>query len=143
MSEISAENQAPHYDPATYTAATLDGLHVKRVFGEAYETSAGTVIPVAKIVGGTSGLGGYGTGHGTNPATDSRSGSGSGSWGVGTLGLRVKPLGAYTVQGSEIRWSPALDCNRIALFAIAGVTVLAVAAVAGNALIKRKRGLLF
>lgn len=143
MSELSTSKQAPHFDPAIYTDAVLDGLTIKRVYGEAYDTPAGTVIPVAKVVGGAVAFGGYGSGNGPLSSTGEESGGGSGSGGGGTSALRVKPLGAYVVRGSEVNWVPTIDVNRIALTAIAGVTVAIVAAVAGTALVKRKRGLLF
>lgn len=143
MSELSASKQAPHFDPAVYTGAVSDGLTIKRVYGEAYDTPAGTVIPVAKVIGGALAFGGYGSGHGPLSGTGEETGGGSGSGGGGTLGLRVKPLGAYVVRGEDIRWVPTIDVNRIALTALAGLTVAIVATVAGTALVKRKRGLLF
>lgn len=81
-----------------------DALHVRRVFGEAYQQDGVTIIPAAKVRGG----GGGGTG---------KEPEGRGGWGGG-FGLSAKPVGAYVIRGDVVTWVPAVDVNRA--LAIAG-----------------------
>ncbi|WP_413451960.1 spore germination protein GerW family protein [Georgenia phoenicis] len=96
-----------------------DALHVRRVFGEAYETGGTLVIPVAKVVGGS------GMGYGTGAMAESREGAGGG----GGFGVRAKPVGVYTVRDGVVRWQPALDLNRVILGGqiVGAITVLVLA----------------
>lgn len=90
-----------------------DAITVKRVYGEPYERDGVVVIPAAEIRG--SGGGGRGSGE---DAT--RGGSGSG----GGFGLGARPVGAYLIEGGQVRWEPAVDITRIVLqvtFAALGV----------------------
>jgi uncharacterized spore protein YtfJ len=91
-------------------AKARDAISVKRVYGEPYERDGVTVIPAA-VVGGGGGGGG----------ADGDEGSGGG---VG-FGLGGRPVGAYVIQGGNVRWEPAFDATRII-----GQVLLAVAAIA-------------
>jgi uncharacterized spore protein YtfJ len=84
-----------------------DAITVKRVFGEPFQKNGTTVIPAAKILGGTGG------GSGESPDGKGQ-GSGSG------FGLAGKPAGAYVISGDSVRWQPAIDADRL----IAGVLIL-------------------
>ncbi|WP_152188479.1 spore germination protein GerW family protein [Georgenia satyanarayanai] len=101
-----------------------DALHVRRVFGEAYESGGSLVIPVAKVVG-ASGMG-YGTGAlgGTE-----QGGTGEGSGGGGGFAVHARPVGVYTVRDGVVRWHPALDLNRVILGGqvVGAIAVLALA----------------
>jgi uncharacterized spore protein YtfJ len=79
-----------------------DAITVKRVYGEPYERDGVVVIPAADIRGGGGG------GGGTDPSGGS-SGSGGG------FGLGARPVGAYVVEGGQVRWEPAIDVTRIVL----------------------------
>lgn len=91
-----------------------DAVTVRRVYGEPYERNGVAVIPAAEIRGGGGGGGGQ----------DPR-GGGSGSGGGFALGAR--PVGAYVIDGEQVRWEPAIDVTRIVLqltFAALGVAFL-------------------
>lgn len=105
-----------------------DALHVRRVFGEAYQEGGTLVIPVAKVMG----TGGLGYGSGTMGGGRGESGpeaEGEGDGGGGAFGLRVKPVGVYTVRDGDVRWQPAMDLNRVILGGqiLGAVTMLAIA----------------
>ncbi|HLS24415.1 MAG TPA: spore germination protein GerW family protein [Beutenbergiaceae bacterium] len=106
------------------TEASRDTMKVSRAFGEAYQADGATIIPVAKVMGG-SGMG-YGSGGGGD-----RHGDGGphaeGSGGGGGYGTRVKPLGVYSVRDGKVTWQPAIDVNRAI---IGGQVVMAVFIVA-------------
>jgi len=58
-------------------------------------------------------------------AVEIRGGGGSGSGGGFALGAR--PVGAYVIDGEQVRWEPAVDVTRIVLqltFAALGVAFL-------------------
>jgi uncharacterized spore protein YtfJ len=105
-------------DPDVLLEQARDALTVKRVFGEPYERDGVAVIPAASLRGGVGG------GRGEGGAGESRSGSGSG----GGFGLIAKPAGVYIIEGSKVRWQPAVDLNRVVLgsqiVAIVGLLVL-------------------
>ena len=90
-----------------------DAITVKRVYGDPYERNGVTVIPAAAVAGGAGG----GTGEG--PA-QGQTGGGSG------FGLGARPVGAYVLEGNDVRWVPARDTNRIAQQAllVAGIVAL-------------------
>lgn len=96
-----------------------DAITVRRVYGEPYERDGVVVIPAAEVRGG----GGGGSGE---DATKGGSGGGGG------FGLSARPVGAYVVEGGEVRWKPAVDVGRIALQAMV--------AVLGVAFVLRRRG---
>jgi uncharacterized spore protein YtfJ len=87
-----------------------DAMTVKRVFGEPYEKDGVTIIPVAKVAGGSGGGAGEEQGRGK--------GSGSG------FGLTARPVGAYVIKDGAVRWQPALDLNRM----IVGAQILGIVA---------------
>lgn len=89
---------------AATLSENLDGLRdlvtVRRVFGEAYEVGETTIIPVARVGGGTGGGGGE----------DSDNDGGFG----GGLGVGATPVGVYEVRDGSAQWKPATDVNRLA-----------------------------
>jgi uncharacterized spore protein YtfJ len=93
-------------DPNELMQQTRDALTVTRVFGEPYEREGVTVIPAASIRGGAGG------GRGEGPTPD---GGGTGSGSGGGFGLTAKPAGVYIIEGTKVRWQPAVDVNRIIL----------------------------
>jgi uncharacterized spore protein YtfJ len=86
--------------------ATHDALSVRRVFGDPYELDGVTVIPVARV------LGGAGTGGGEGPTMAEGKGVGGGFG--GGFGLTARPVGVYQVRDGDVRWTPAIDVNRLA-----------------------------
>lgn len=126
---------APAGTPDTYAVRPLDAarrlLHVRRAFGVPIERDGVTLVPVARVVGGT----GFGGGDGTiAEAGDDpgRSGSGAG----GGLGVRVTPVGVYVVKGADVRWEPAFDLTRVA---IGGQVVGAIAVLTLARVLRRRR----
>ena len=93
------------FDPASVVRVASEILSVKRVFGEPFACDGVTIIPVAKVMGG--------------------SGGGSG------LGVHVRPIGVYVVDSHGVHWHPALDVNRVILGGqvLAALVILAVARV--------------
>ncbi|PFG38767.1 hypothetical protein ATJ97_1254 [Georgenia soli] len=143
---MHVRGSAPAEQIMEVVRAARDILTVRRVFGEAYVSGETTVIPVAKVTGG-SGMG-YGGSQqeagddggsegavrdgGSEGAVRQAAGSGSGGGfegegGGGGLGVRVEPLGVYVVRGGDVQWQPALDVNRLA---IGGQMLVAVALLA-------------
>ena len=76
---------------------TLEGMHVRRVFGEPIERDGALFIPAAKIRGGGGGGG------------DTEGNGGAG------FGLTAKPAGIYVIRDGTATWQPALDLNRVIL----------------------------
>ncbi len=114
-------------DPNELMQQARDALTVTRVFGEPYERDGVTVIPTASIRGGAGG----GRGEGETP-----DGSGTGSGSGGGFGLAAKPAGVYVIQGSRVRWQPAVDVNRIILGG--QIVAIVIALVAGSVLRRRR-----
>jgi uncharacterized spore protein YtfJ len=115
--------------------AARDLLTVRRAFGEPIERDGVTLVPVARVVGGS----GYGHGEGEGPC---QSGDGTatsgGSGGGGGFGVHVSPMGVFVIRGDEVSWQPAFDLNRVALGGqIVGAIALVVLA---RALRRRRRG---
>lgn len=94
-----------------------DALTVKRVFGDAYEVDGVTVIPVARLAGGSGGGG-------------SEQGDGGGGF-----GLAAAPAGVYVVDGGRVRWQPAVDVNRL----VAAAAAVLVAAITTRRSVARAR----
>ena len=114
-------------DPNELIQQSRDALTVQRVFGEPYERDGVTVIPAASIRGGAGG------GKGEGEAPD---GTGSGSGSGGGFGLTAKPAGVYVIDGSQVRWQPAVDVNRIIL---GGQVVAIVLLVVAGSILRRRR----
>jgi uncharacterized spore protein YtfJ len=96
-------------------AKARDAITVKRVYGAPYERDGVTVIPAAAVAGGAGG----GTGE------DGEGGAvGSG----GGFGLGARPVGAFVVQGGNVRWKSAFDATRIAQQALIAAGLLALLA---------------
>ena len=76
-----------------------DTLTVKRVYGDPLEKDGITIVPAAVVSGGA----GAGSGH------DEKGQAGEG----GGFGLAARPAGAYVIKGTDVRWRPAVDINRI------------------------------
>jgi uncharacterized spore protein YtfJ len=84
-----------------------DAVTVKRVYGEPVERDGVTVIPAAAVRGGAGG-GGDNEGNGG-----------------GGFGLAARPIGAYVIRGGDVSWRPAVDVNRLLLFAAALLYLIA------------------
>ena len=125
------------HDPGLITQAAHDSLNVSRAFGTAYERDGVRVIPVARVVGGTSSA--YGGGSLAAGGPTGRSGSkkaaqvdgeegtpahrhagdvaGNGDvyGGGGGFGTAVKPLGVVVIDDTGTHWRPTVDVNRVIL----------------------------
>jgi uncharacterized spore protein YtfJ len=66
-----------------------------------------TIVPAA-AVGGGGGGGGDAEGNGG-----------------GGFGVKARPVGAWVIRGDEVAWRPAVDVNRIAVYAFLLVLVIA------------------
>lgn len=89
--------------------AAADLLTVRRAFGEPIVQDPVTLVPVARVTGGA------GAGWGTGTIGETDRGEGAGEGGGGGYGVRVRPLGAYVVDGTKVTWQPALDLGRVIL----------------------------
>ena len=76
-----------------------DAISVKRVYGDPVEIEGVTIVPAAMVRGGAGG-GGDDEGNGG-----------------GGFGVQARPVGAWVLRDGEATWKPAVDVNRIALFA--------------------------
>ena len=88
-----------------------DLLTVRRAFGEPIERDGVTLVPVARVSGGS----GYGHGEGDVPARTAGEATGSGSGGGGGFGVNVSPIGVFVIRGDDVSWQPAFDLNRVVL----------------------------
>ena len=96
-----------------------DNLSVSTVFAPPIERDGVTVIPAARVAGGSGG--------GTGSDQNGQEGEGGG------FGVMAKPAGVYVIEGDKVSWQPALDPNRI-ITAAAAVIVAVVLARAVTAL---------
>lgn len=80
-------------------AHVKDSVDARMVYAEPVEKDGTTVIAAARVFAG--GGGGFGQ--------DKHGQQGEG----GGLGLTAKPVGAFVIQGGQVRWEPAVDANRI------------------------------
>jgi uncharacterized spore protein YtfJ len=81
-----------------------DTLTVDRVFGQPYERNGVKVLPVASVRGG--------------------GGGGGGPTGGGGGGVEARPAGAFVISGDVVRWQPAVDANRVLVFAAVALLVI-------------------
>ncbi|HEV2712256.1 MAG TPA: hypothetical protein VGU26_04095 [Gaiellaceae bacterium] len=88
-------------------AGARDAISAKRVYGDPIETEGVTVVPAAAVGGGGGGGG------------DEENNGGAG------FGLGARPVGAWVIRDGEATWKPAVDVNRLALYAL--LFILAVA----------------
>ena len=100
-------------DVETVLHEAKDTMRIEKVFGKPIEKNGLTLIPTATVQGG----GGGGSGEGI--AAD---GQGSGQ-GVG-FGVNARASGMYVIDGTQVRWQPAVDVNKI----IMGAQVVAIVA---------------
>lgn len=77
-----------------------DAITVKRVYGDPVEAEGVTIVPAAVVRGGGGGGG------------DEESNGGAG------FGLQARPAGAWVIRDGDASWKPALDLNRVVLFAL-------------------------
>ena len=84
-----------------------DAVNARRIYGEAVVSNGVTIVPAASVFGGTGG-----------------GGDAEGDGGAG-FGLMGRPVGAYVIRGGEVTWKPAVDVNRLAIFAFVLGFVLA------------------
>ena len=76
-----------------------DAITVKRVYGDPIESDGVMVVPAAAVRGGGGGGG------------DSEHNGGGG------FGVQAKPAGAWVIRDGQATWKPAIDLNRVALYA--------------------------
>lgn len=120
-------------DPNLPIEAVKDVVSVRRVFGEAYEADGVTIIPVARVRGGSgtgygSAGGSKGQAGGDEPDSTGATAGLEGSGGGGGLGVAAAPAGAYVVRGGRVEWRPAIDVNRVILGGQVVACVVAIAA---------------
>ena len=108
-------------------AKATDTMTVRRVYGEPYQENGVTLIPAASIRGG------FGAGEGEGEGTDEK-GSGSGEGGGG--GVVARPVGAFSIDGQDVEWVPAVDVTRIAMM---GQLVAIVALLVIRSVLRRNR----
>lgn len=116
------------------TRVAGDALSVRRAFGEPVQQDGITLVPVARVMGGTGS--GYGTGEFAGTPAAARQGEGTGSGGGGGFGIRVTPVGVYVIEGSTVRWQPAFDLNRV----IRGGQITGAIAILALSVALRRRG---
>ena len=98
-----------------------ENLSVSTVFAPPIERDGITVIPAARIAGGSGG--------GTGMDKSGEQGEGGG------FGVSAKPAGVYVIDSGKVKWQPAVDPNRI----VAAVAAVVVAVVIARAVSSRGR----
>ena len=98
-----------------------DNLTVSTVFASPIDKDGVTVIPAARVAGGSGG--------GTGTDDEGQQGEGGG------FGIHAKPAGVYVIDNGKVSWQPAVDPNRI----VAVVGAVAIAAIAARALSSMRR----
>jgi uncharacterized spore protein YtfJ len=76
-----------------------DAINVRRIYGDPVEHEGVMVVPAAAVFGGTGGGGDT---------------EGNGGGGIGLMG---RPVGAWVIREGDVKWSPAVDVNRLAVLA--------------------------
>lgn len=133
MTEQTGNEKNTAGDARLPIEAARETLTVRRAFGEAYEADGATVIPVAKVMGG-SGMG-FGDGDVGGDNAERQGAHLEGSGGGGGFGTRVKPVGVYAIRDGQVSWQPAIDVNR----AIIGGQIVVAAAIVAYACVRRAR----
>jgi uncharacterized spore protein YtfJ len=88
---------------------------VSTAVGEPVQVGDRVIIPVAEVAFG----GGGGGGATTETTQEENRGSGAGA------GMRIRPLGCWSIGPDGERWIPALDINRLAVVGgIVAITLL-------------------
>lgn len=96
-----------------FIARAQDAMTVRKVYGEPIERDGLTVIPAARVMGGSGG--------GTGQDDSGQQGEGGG------FGLMARPAGAFVIRDGEISWRPAVDTTAVVV-AAAAVAIVAIAA---------------
>ncbi len=104
-----------------YISRAQDAMTVRKVFGEPIERDGLTVIPAARVMGGSGG--------GTGQDEQGQQGEGGG------FGLMARPAGAFVIRDGQITWRPAVDPNT-AIIAAAAVTISVIVV---SALVRMRR----
>ena len=99
-----------------------DNRSVSTVFAPPIEKDGITVIPAARVAGGSGG------GSGTDE--EGQEGEGGG------FGIHAKPAGVYVIDGGKVSWQPAVDPNRI----VGAVAAVVIAIVVARTISKLGRG---
>lgn len=114
---------------------------VRTVFGDPIDREGVTLVPVARIVGGSGGGEGEATHHRGQSEGEPLPTHGTG-WGAGYGGL-AHAVGAYVIKDGDARWQPVVDVNKVILggqlaFIIVGGHIAAiVAALVARSILKR------
>jgi uncharacterized spore protein YtfJ len=116
-------------EPTEILKQAADTLTVRRVFGEPIERDGVLVVPVARVRGGA-GAGG-GESRGARPEDEGAGRGAGGGWGA-----EARPVGVYVIAGSDVRWVPAFDLNRVIL---GGQVTAIVALLVIRSIIKARR----
>jgi len=87
-------------------ADAKDLMTVRQVVGEPIERDGATLVPVVEVRG----AGGGGGGGGASATDDTGSGEGMG------FAMRARPVGSYVMSDGKVRWEPAIDVTKIAVF---------------------------
>lgn len=97
-----------------------DTIAVKRVFGEPIERDGTTVVPVARVMGGS----GFGSGQMDGGEGAESEGTPSGTGMGGGFGVMAGPAGVYVIKDGAVSWQPAVSPDRIVF--ISGITAFLV-----------------
>jgi len=96
-----------------FISRAQDAITVRKVYGEPFEKDGLTVIPAARVMGGSGG--GIGQDEG------GQQGEGGG------FGLVARPAGAFVIREGEISWRPAVDPTTV-IAAAAAIAIVAIVA---------------
>jgi uncharacterized spore protein YtfJ len=105
-------------------AHVKDSVDARIVYAAPVEKDGATVIAAARVF----------TGGGGGIGQDKHGQQGEG----GGLGLMARPVGAFVIQGGQVRWEPAVDANRIV--AVGGTVLVAGLLLVSRAVGRRRRG---